>query len=179
MAAASACVLFASLSIGAVRPLALHRWTHTLACLSMLLLVVAPLISRAIAHPLLSATHAPDTHARHHSYVEPMAPKAADSHHMGHGIHHAMPMVSESSDTAVFDTTPSQKSADPHAEHEMGVDCEYCLIAARMISLLVALLLAMAIWSAVFRALFGLVDRRRIRAPGTLGARGPPSALTC
>jgi len=61
----------------------------------------------------------------------------------------------------------------------MGVDCEYCLIAARMISLLVALLLAMAIWPAVFRALFGLVDRRRIRAPGTLGARGPPSALTC
>ncbi|KAG0920327.1 hypothetical protein G6F32_015656 [Rhizopus arrhizus] len=32
-------------------------------------------------------------------------------------------------------------AADPHADHEMSVDCDYCLIAARMLTLLVAALL--------------------------------------
>lgn len=61
----------------------------------------------------------------------------------------------------------------------MGVDCEYCLIAARMISLLVAVLLLIALWPAVFRALAGRVVARQSPSPGTLGARGPPPALAC
>ncbi|MEN5202963.1 DUF2946 family protein [Stenotrophomonas sp. TWI700] len=147
----------------------------------MLLVVVAPLISRAIAHPEGNPVQATDAHAGHHTEMEPEAsqmPDALPMHHgIGHGMDHAMPMVPESADTAGPDTTPSKTSADPHAEHEMGVDCDYCLIAARMISLLVVLLLVMTTWPAVFHAFAGLVDTRRILARGTLGARGPPSAL--
>ncbi len=69
--------------------------------------------------------------------------------------------------------------ANPHAQHDMGVDCDYCLIAARMISLLVALLLLMTIGPVHFRALAGLVATRQSPSPGTLGARGPPHALAC
>ncbi len=61
----------------------------------------------------------------------------------------------------------------------MGVDCDYCVIAARMISLLVALLLLMAVGPVQFRALAGLLDTRHAPSPGTLGARGPPHALAC
>lgn len=105
-----------------------------------------------------------------------------DAHHMHHGMehgmHHSMPMIPPAQDAEGVSTAPS-KSSDPHAEHEMGVDCDYCLIAARMISLLVALLLFLTAWPAVFRALAGLVDTRRAPALGTLGARGPPAALAC
>ncbi len=90
--------------------------------------------------------------------------------HVGHHVHH---------DIDQGQTRPAAEApADPHANHEMDVDCEYCLIAARLISLLVALLLLLTQWPAVFRSLSGLVERRRAPAHGTLGARGPP-VLVC
>ncbi len=51
----------------------------------------------------------------------------------------------------------------------MGVDCEYCLIVARLISLLVALVLWLPIWPPVFRALAGLIATRRIPCNGDAG----------
>lgn len=97
-------------------------------------------------------------------------------HDSAHGMDHAMthpPGHAESAPAAA--PTP----ADPHAQHDMGVDCDYCLIAARMISLLVALLLLMTVGPVHFRALAGLVATRQSPSLGTLGARGPPHALAC
>lgn len=127
----------------------------------MFLVVAAPVLSRALAHPPVVAVQAVDEgptqgHAMHHD--------------MGHDMHHAA--------VAASDAAAPAKASDPHADHDMGVECEYCLIAARMISLLVAVLLLLAHWPAVFRSLTGLVDSRCSPAPGTLGARGPP-ALAC
>lgn len=56
----------------------------------------------------------------------------------------------------------------------MGVECDYCLIAARMVSLLIALLMALIVWrlprfSMVWRLLRGTAFEA-----GHLGARGPP-----
>ncbi|AKK64022.1 DUF2946 family protein [Xanthomonas oryzae pv. oryzicola] len=154
----------------------------------MLLVVVAPLISRALAHPMAVSAQVPVAHAGHRLDMQPATPQPADMqqmhHAMGHAMHHAMPMtmtmtmVPGPADAADADTRPS-RSAGSHAEHDMGVDCEYCLIAARLISLLVALLLWLPIRPPVFRALAGLIATRRIPATGTLGARGPPLALAC
>ncbi|AKN93443.1 hypothetical protein [Xanthomonas oryzae] len=142
----------------------------------MLLVVVAPLISRALAHPMAVSAQVPVAHAGHRLDMQPATPQPADMQQM----HHAMPMtmVPGPADAADADTRPS-RSAGSHAEHDMGVDCEYCLIAARLISLLVALLLWLPIRPPVFRALAGLIATRRIPATGTLGARGPPLALAC
>lgn len=119
-----------------------YRWFNTWAWLAMFLIVVAPLVSRTIAHPTTDSMHALDAHAAHQLKAQPSTLQLASAHHMhhdmGHGMDHAMPVMPYPSDTAA--TTPLKPSA-PHAEHEMGVDCEYCLIAARMIGLLVALLL--------------------------------------
>lgn len=146
----------------------------------MLLVVIAPLISRAIAHPMAGSVHSPVAHAGHHLEMDPATLQPANAyqmhHDMGHSMDHAVPMMPDPMDAVGSDTEPSESVA-PHAEHEMGADCEYCLIAARMISLLVALLLLLTTWRAIFRALVGLTDTRRIPATGTLGARGPPLAF--
>lgn len=63
---------------------------------------------------------------------------------------------------------------DPHAGHDMGVDCDYCLIAARMVSLLVALLLALIGWRPPRFARAWTLRWGSSIAAGHLGARGPP-----
>nr|WP_309544548.1 DUF2946 family protein [Xanthomonas nasturtii]WVL53427.1 DUF2946 family protein [Xanthomonas nasturtii] len=157
-----------------------YRCFNTWAWLAMLLIVVAPLVSRTIAHPTPDSMHALDAHAAHQPKAQSSTLQLASAHHMHHdmgqGRDHAMAVTPDPSDRGA--TTPLKPSA-PHAEHEMGVDCEYCLMAARMIGLLVALLLLLTTWPAVLRALLGLVDTRRVPALGTLGARGPPTALIC
>ena len=126
----------------------------------MLLVMVAPMLSRALAHPTSPSVQA--------MAIQTQAPAAHHMHHdTGHGRDHAMPSQLD-----------APRPASPHAEHDMGVECDYCLIAARMISLMVAVLLLMAHWPAVFRALAGCVDTQHGPAPGTLGARGPPR-LAC
>lgn len=154
------------LTIGPVRASLLHRWLHAWALLAIALVIVAPMVSRALAPvnaPVMEASPAPDPHAAHHAMTD------ADAH-AGHHAHH---------DRDQGKASPAAEApADPHASHEMGVDCEYCLIAARLISLLVALLLLLTQWPAVFRSRSGLVDCRRAPARGTLGARGPP-LLAC
>lgn len=140
----------------------------------MLLVVVAPLISRATAQARMdSFPQAVTAHAGHHMGMQPASAPPAEAlhmhhdmeHGMGRGMDHAMPLM--------------PVPVDGHTEHEMGVDCEYCLIAARMITLLVALLPFLTVWPPVFRALAGLVNTRRAPLCGTLGARGPPSGIAC
>ncbi|WP_414539481.1 DUF2946 family protein [Stenotrophomonas forensis] len=123
----------------------------------MLLVLLAPLVSRwlAHAHVAASATVSAMDHSLH-------AQHAMDGHH----DHHAMAMQ--------HGELAPKPAADPHADHEMGVDCDYCLIAARMITLLVAALLLLAAMTPVCRALRGAVQALPQRISGTLGARGPP-----
>ena len=110
----------------------------------MLLVLLAPLVSRWLAHGHVAAAVpvAAMDHSQH-------AQHAMEGHH----DHHAMAM--QQGEVA------KKPPADPHAAHEMGVDCDYCLIAARLITLLVA-------------ALRGAVQALPQRVSGTLGARGPP-----
>lgn len=147
----------------------------------MLLVVVAPLVSRALAHPGVNASQAPNAHGAHTPALDPGPVGAHPMHHdTAHGVDHATATAPpRAHGQAASPAVTPAKSPDPHAEHAMGVDCDYCLIAARMVSLLVALLLLIALWPAVFRALARQVVARQIPPPGTLGARGPPPALAC
>lgn len=126
----------------------------------MLLVLLAPLVSRWLAHghvaasvPVAAMDHS--LHARH----------AMEGHHDHHSM--AMPHGEAATKPAV----------NPHADHEMGVDCDYCLIAARLITLLVAALLLLAPMAPVCRALRGAVQALPQRISGTLGARGPPACM--
>ena len=140
----------------------------------MLLVLLAPLVSRWMAHgpaPAAAPVMAGMDHgAMDHSAMDHGA-HAEHAHHAmdGHHDHHAMAMA--------HDETAAKPAVDPHAEHEMGVDCEYCLIAARLITLLVAAFLLLVPLAPVCRALAGSVRALPSRLRGTLGARGPPLAF--
>lgn len=140
----------------------------------MALVMVAPLISRALAeHPAPMAALAPMEAA-----ASPHAGSAHDMHHgMQHALHHDMTAPQPPSHAASSESV-APASVDPHAKHEMGVECDYCLIAARMVSLLVALLLLLTVWPTVFRTITARHPTRPAPALGTLGARGPP-AIAC
>ncbi len=129
----------------------------------MLLVLLAPLVSRWLAHGHVAAT-APVAALNHAMHAE-HAQHAMEAHH----DHHAMAMQNGES-------TP-KPAADPHADHEMGVDCDYCLIAARLITLLVAAVLLLAPMAPLCRALRGAVQTLPQRISGTLGARGPPALM--
>lgn len=127
----------------------------------MLLVLFAPLVSRWLVHGHVVATAAPVAAMDHATHTQ----HAMEGHH----DHHAMAM--ERGESA------QKPPADPHADHEMGVDCDYCLIAARLITLLVAALLLLALMAPVCRALRGSVRGLPQRISGTLGARGPPALM--
>ncbi|TFZ46779.1 DUF2946 domain-containing protein [Stenotrophomonas maltophilia] len=132
----------------------------------MLLVLLAPLVSRWLAHGHVAAAApvAAMGHAMHAEHAE-HAQHAMEGHH----DHHAMAMR--------HGEAAPKPAADPHADHEMGVDCDYCLIAARLITLLVAALLLLAPMAPVCRALRGAVQALPQRISGTLGARGPPAFM--
>jgi len=129
----------------------------------MLLVLLAPLVSRWLAHGHV-ATTAPVAAMNHAMHAE-HAQHAMEGHH----DHHAMAMQHGES--------KAKPAADPHADHEMGVDCDYCLIAARLITLLVAAVLLLAPMAQVCRALRGAVGALPQPISGTLGARGPPAFM--
>ncbi len=137
-----------------------HRRFQALAWLALLLVLLAPLVSRWQAHGHVAAAVpvAAMDHSQH-------AQHAMEGHH----DHHAMAMP--------HGEAAKNPPADPHADHEMGVDCDYCLIAARLITLLVAAFLLLVPLVPVCRARLGAVLAVPARLAGTLGARGPPAAL--
>ncbi|WP_429622893.1 DUF2946 family protein [Stenotrophomonas sp. AN71] len=126
----------------------------------MLLVLLAPLVSRWLAHGHVAAA-APVAAMDHSLHVQ----HAMEGHH----DHHAMAMQ--------HGEVATKPPADPHADHEMGVDCDYCLIAARLFTLLVAALLLLALMAPPCRALRGAVQALPQRVSGTLGARGPPALM--
>ncbi|ARZ73536.1 hypothetical protein CCR98_04920 [Stenotrophomonas sp. WZN-1] len=129
----------------------------------MLLVLLAPLVSRWLAHGHVAAA-APVAAMDHAMHAE-HAQHAMDGHH----DHHAM--------ARPHGEAAKKPVVDPHADHEMGVDCDYCLIAARLITLLVAAVLLLAPMAPVCRALRGAVRALPQRISGTLGARGPPAMM--
>ncbi|WP_419965874.1 DUF2946 family protein [Stenotrophomonas geniculata] len=129
----------------------------------MLLVLLAPLVSRWLAHGHVAA--AAPVAAMDHAMQAEHAQHAMEGHH----DHHAMAMQ--------LGEVVKKPPADPHADHEMGVDCDYCLIAARLITLLVTAVLLLAPMAPVCRALRGAVQALPQRISGTLGARGPPALM--
>lgn len=129
----------------------------------MLLVLLAPLVSRWLGHGHVAAA-APVAAMDHAMHAE-HAQHAKEGHH----DHHATAMP--------HGEAAKKPAADPHADHEMGVDCDYCLIAARLITLLVAAVLLLAPMAPVCRALRGAVRALPQRISGTLGARGPPAFM--
>lgn len=151
----------------------LPRWLPALALLAIALLVLAPLVSRALPPAAGSAASAAVAMSGHVSAAaEPAGARMHAHHHPAHPVGAAHDAA-----TPVAHQEPPSTAVDPHASHEMGVDCDYCLIAARMIGLLVALLLVLVAWPAMVHRDPARQPALRVVVPGTLGARGPPHAL--
>ncbi|WP_337244677.1 DUF2946 family protein [Luteimonas sp. gir] len=152
-----------------------------MAIIAMLLIVVAPFVSRWIAH-CGAGTHGQQVHAVEHNAV--MQDDHSGKHHRhGGGNAHEMagsggrPQHAMAETPAAHgphdDSSPTDK--DRHADHDMGVDCcEYCLIAARMVILLVALLIALIGWRPPRYARVWSLHGGAGITVGHLGARGPP-----
>lgn len=160
-----------------------HRSLCLLASLAMVLIVCAPLVSRWIVHgahaaptarvaltpgpqkePAGGGTGHAHLHAGPPHMHEGAAPPAAQAQ-QGHAHHHLA--------TALPDL-PDLPVADRHAGHAMAADCDYCLMAARLLSLLVAVLLVLLTWVSPRHRRPAVVGRLvRVHA-GHLGARGPP-----
>lgn len=141
-----------------------------LAALAIALLVLAPLVSRAVLYPVTAAPpHSAGAHAGHDMPMKgmPMMDHAMQGQHEAHLHGHLQ--GSEASPAA-----PTAPSADPHAGHEMGVDCDYCAIAARMTTLVLAALWLLVVGIPPRRALSGLARTHASPPPHAYTARGPP-----
>ncbi|MCF8826455.1 hypothetical protein [Xanthomonas campestris] len=149
----------------------------------MLLVIVAPLISRTVKHAepsTSSALSAEDhqgshieqtsSHPHHHDPAEVMDTSTSGMAPFSSAMH-AHPDADE-------DAAGAPPLHAPHAEHDMGVECDYCVIAARLISLLVAVLLLLTHCPGSLRRSAGFTSRRQSRISSTLGARGPPSVFS-
>lgn len=167
---------------GGMRVSAYQRSLSLMALVAILLIVLAPLVSRWIAQGT-GAVHREAVQAVERSLPAMQQHHADEHHHHGgddtptramSGAHDGHAMAAQADAHAVQDHAGSTRN-DPHAGHDMGVDCDYCLIAARMVSLLVALLIALIGWCPPrFTRVWALSWVSRIAA-GHLGARGPPS----
>lgn len=163
-----------------VRRVPFHRSLSVMAVVAMLLIVLAPVLSRWLAHGSAMA-HPATMHAQEHQSA---AAVAGSHHHGGHPAHGVAIAGAHNHPATVEDTAAHPQHAaadpargDPHANHEMGVDCDYCLIAARMLGLLLVLLLASIVWRPSRFALARVRQHGGGVTAGHLGARGPPQPV--
>jgi len=149
---------------------------------AVLLMVLAPLVSRALqaphqehgshpghdAHAEVALSSAPE-HAHpdhHHAGMTAPTAEASDSLHTAHA-HGAAPV-----DAGPAGQTSPSAPADPHALH--GEACDYCLMASRLLPwLAVCLLLLPLLWRPLPPARHAVVHHRALRWPAH-AARGPP-----
>jgi hypothetical protein len=139
-----------------------------LALLATLLVIVGPLVSRwqrggvqppvaMAAQAVAAASQAPATMPGMH-------------HH-----HHPSPATQASPPVAAPQIRPDPAApADPHAGHDMGADCEYCLLAARLLPWLVFALLVLPLLRAPAPRVHAVLGQPGKAWQGHLGARGPP-----
>lgn len=160
------------------------RWMQILAALAIVLLVAAPLISRAVLYPVPGAAHAMPMHAMAAPALHMPEMAHEGMHHegmhhegMGHGaMQHTATQHDVATETAhAHHGGATAPTADPHAGHEMGVDCEYCAIAARMTALVLAVLWLLVAALPLRRALAGLARPHRALPLRRYTARGPPA----
>jgi len=137
-----------------------------LAVLATLLVIVGPLISRWQAYGVLPAAS---------SALEAPSPAGMSMEGMHHHHHAAMAAAAEPAAAAASPAPAPAK--DPHAGHRMGVDCDYCLLAARLLPWLVFALLVLPLLRAPAPRLVQVVGRTGKAWHGHLGARGPPLAV--
>lgn len=136
-------------------PSALVRSLHLLALLAILLIVAAPMISRAVG-------------AGNHGL--------GGAQDMCNGLANERPESGALADLSELNAIALARSGDSLPDHVMGVDCEYCVIAARIVVLLLVLL-HLAYRPLRWRwSLCGTSNCYAVLQPGTLGARGPPVA---
>ena len=160
---------------------AFHRSLSLMALVAMLLIVLAPLVSRWVAHGT-GAGHSEAVHAIEHHPPAMQQHEGGEHHHHGAGDATEVLMSADHDHHAIAahsEVPPLREGAgntgnDPHAGHDMGMDCDYCLIAARMVSLLVALFLALIGWRPPHFARAWTRGWGSCIAAGHLGARGPP-----
>ena len=101
-------------------------------------MLIAPLVSRALKQSAASASSALNVVHQHGSRF-----KQTPRHQHHHDAVDVLETASISSNVyphhdADDETANARPMPGPHAEHDMGVDCDYCVIAARLISLLIA-----------------------------------------
>lgn len=130
-----------------------------LALLATLLMLLAPLVSRALQDQDVAE------HAGH-----AMGREDASGPHLAHPAHHAH--AGHAVPAAAPDSAPKMP-ADPHALH--GEACEYCVLSARLLPwLVVALVLVPALrWRAIPAATSSPVPLAARRWPAH-AVRGPP-----
>jgi hypothetical protein len=130
-----------------------QRLLLQLAVLATLLMVLAPLVSRALQAPPMD-----------HSAVEGM-----DHAAMGHDMHD-MAMAGHDQHNAA--TTAPSRPADPHAMH--GEACEYCVLAMRLLPWLAVLVLLLPLlWRPRLTFAWAQQLLPALRWPAH-AARGPP-----
>lgn len=136
-------------------------------------MLIAPLVSRALKQSAASASSALNVVHQHGSRF-----KQTPRHQHHHDAVDVLETASISSNVyphhdADDETANARPMPGPHAEHDMGVDCDYCVIAARLISLLIAVLLLLTGYPGSFGRLARLANTRLSLLSSTLGARGP------
>jgi hypothetical protein len=138
-----------------------------LAVLATLLVIVGPLVSRwqrgGVMPPVAMAAQAVPA-----ALQAPAAMPGMHHHHHPDGAAQASPAA------AAPLIRPDPASVDPHAGHDMGVDCEYCLLAARLLPWLVFALLVLPLLRAPAPRVHEVLGQPGTTWHGHLGARGPP-----
>ncbi|ASK97665.1 hypothetical protein NY98_11065 [Xanthomonas citri pv. fuscans] len=137
-----------------------HRLLSLLACLAVVLMLVAPLISRwSQAQP-----------------IEPMctgapALSAENSLHAGHRTQPAG-LAADAHSGAVANT----RHAGTHDAATHGQACDYCVLAARLLPLLIVALLCLLQLRPTPAPVLAQAGARSVCRWAALGARGPPLA---
>ncbi|WP_427926016.1 DUF2946 family protein [Xanthomonas campestris] len=150
-----------------------HHWLLACAWLAILLMLIAPLVSRALKQSAASASSALNVVHQHGSRF-----KQTPRHQHHHDAVDVLETASISSNVyphhdADDETANARPMPGPHAEHDMGVDCDYCVIAARLISLLIAVLLLLTGCPGSFGRLARLANTR-LSLLKHLGCPRPP-----
>lgn len=134
--------------------------------LATLLVIVGPLVSRwqrDDMDPGLTGTRATQ-----------VAPPTSEAMPDNGGSHHHHQTAGAMPAASMAAKAKSPQPPDPHAGHDMGVDCDYCLLAARLLPWMVFALLILPLLRAPAPRVFKVLGRVGKAWHGHLGARGPP-----
>lgn len=123
-----------------IRARRLQRSFLLLAIVATLLMILAPVVSRALQSAGTDSGAIP-MHQHDHSAMQmQMAPSA----HTGHAGHEQSTATQHAGDAALVATGLSSPNPDEHAAH--GEACDYCTMASRLLPWLALLLMLSSLW---------------------------------